>query len=86
MAGYDATSQLVVLRKPQQFCLIMRIVLTVLHTEGMFLFQVPTVKQNISFIFFVITDHTCLAWLCDFILAYHHGGPRLSPTMSMQDL
>jgi hypothetical protein len=52
----------------------------------MFLFQEPTVKQNMSFISFIITDHTCLAWLCDFTVAYHHGGPGSSPTMSMQDL
>jgi hypothetical protein len=45
VAGYDATSQLLVLRKPQNFCLIMRIVLTVLHIGGMFLFQVK-VKQS----------------------------------------
>jgi len=77
VAGYDATSQEVVLRKPQHFCLIMRIVLTVRHTGGMFLFQVPTVKQNMSFISFIITDHTCLAWLCGFILADHHGGPTV---------
>jgi hypothetical protein len=90
VAGYDATKQLVVLIKPQHFCLIMRRFWQFYIQEACSFSKYQLLNKIMSFISFIITDHTCLAGLyhclCDFILTYYHGRHISSPTTSIKDL